>query len=536
MKGAPRDAGGPRLYERSMDDLCAPDARRRLRAVRALEALGSKAAAPLLAAALGREPEAEVKAALLGALARFEEPFAAELAESRARGPRAPPCGRRARGARRRRGRRAPRIGSPRALSDESPLVRRRAALLLGFSAGERAEATLAVALGDPDRGVARAAAAALSGRPSARAQAALARGARAPGRLGPPRRRHCARPARRRAVDAEGTVSARRASVAPDRRSGSPRWTARSSAPPCSRSAASPRPRRRRSPDATAARPRAARPRLRPRAGGPRPGRAAPPLATAPRHDRRARAAAAGRSGPRASTAAPVQRRPHRRRRHGRGARRRHHGGPTPPQPRAVRRGEVRTSLRGCTEPDLATVLGAPPAASRRRSPPSPRAARSCSAAPAGSWLEDTRWRTSATPRSASPRSSARPRSRSRPRSAEGRQGRLRAEGPRRVLREKLKRAPGAVPARIQLFLNFKGGTGKTSLSSSYAYRLAERGYRVLHDRPRQPGARDEVPRQGGRDFTRTLHDVLIRKVPLDDVTVRPACRTCRSSRRTSR
>ena len=33
----------------------------------------------------------------------------------------------------------------------------------------------------------------------------------------------------------------------------------------------------------------------------------------------------------------------------------------------------------------------------------------------------------------------------------------------------------------RKQLFLNFKGGTGKTSLSTSYAYRLAERGYRVL-------------------------------------------------------
>ena len=48
-------------------------------------------------------------------------------------------------------------------------------------------------------------------------------------------------------------------------------------------------------------------------------------------------------------------------------------------------------------------------------------------------------------------------------------------------VLREKLKRAPEPFPPRIQLFLNFKGGTGKTSVSSSYAYRLAERGYRVL-------------------------------------------------------
>ena len=36
-------------------------------------------------------------------------------------------------------------------------------------------------------------------------------------------------------------------------------------------------------------------------------------------------------------------------------------------------------------------------------------------------------------------------------------------------------------VGPRKQLFLNFKGGTGKTSLSTSYAWRLAELGYRVL-------------------------------------------------------
>jgi len=164
------------LYERSMDDLSAPEAGRRLRAVRALEALGSKAAAPLLAAALGREPEAEVKAALLSALARFGEPFAAGLAERELGDARpavrvaalealAAVAGTSAEG----------RLSG--ALGDASPLVRRRAALLLGFTPGHRAEDALAAALADPDRGVARAAAAALSGRPSARAQGALARG-----------------------------------------------------------------------------------------------------------------------------------------------------------------------------------------------------------------------------------------------------------------------------------------------------------------------------------------------------------------------
>lgn len=46
---------------------------------------------------------------------------------------------------------------------------------------------------------------------------------------------------------------------------------------------------------------------------------------------------------------------------------------------------------------------------------------------------------------------------------------------------RTRLERIPKANPPRRQLFLNFKGGTGKTSLSVSYAHRLAEIGYRVL-------------------------------------------------------
>jgi HEAT repeat protein len=163
------------LYERSMDDLAAPDARVRARAVRALEALGARAAAPLLAAALGREADEGVKAAILGALGRFQEPFAAELCTRALEDAR--PAVRVAALealARVAAGEAEPRVTQ--ALSDPSPLVRRRAALLLGFTGGDRAEAALAVALGDPDRGVARAAAAALSGRPTARAQGALAR------------------------------------------------------------------------------------------------------------------------------------------------------------------------------------------------------------------------------------------------------------------------------------------------------------------------------------------------------------------------
>ncbi|HYD41224.1 MAG TPA: HEAT repeat domain-containing protein [Anaeromyxobacter sp.] len=163
------------LYERSMDDLAAPDARVRARAVRALEALGARAAAPLLAAAVGREADETVKAAILGALGRFQEPFAADLCTRALEDAR--PAVRVAALealARVASGDAEPRIAQ--ALADPSPLVRRRAALLLGFTGGDRAEAALSVALGDPDRGVARAAAAALSGRPTARAQGALAR------------------------------------------------------------------------------------------------------------------------------------------------------------------------------------------------------------------------------------------------------------------------------------------------------------------------------------------------------------------------
>jgi chromosome partitioning protein len=88
-------------------------------------------------------------------------------------------------------------------------------------------------------------------------------------------------------------------------------------------------------------------------------------------------------------------------------------------------------------------------------------------------------------------------------------------------TLREKLGRPPEPFPRRVQLFLNFKGGTGKTSLSSSYAYRLAERGYRVLMLDLDSQGHATKCLGKEGSSVTQTLHDVLIRKRPLADVTV---------------
>ncbi len=86
---------------------------------------------------------------------------------------------------------------------------------------------------------------------------------------------------------------------------------------------------------------------------------------------------------------------------------------------------------------------------------------------------------------------------------------------------RELLRRTPPRRGVRVQLFLNFKGGTGKTSLSSSYAYRLAERGHRVLMIDLDSQGHASRCLGKESAPATRTLHDVLVRRVPLADVAL---------------
>jgi chromosome partitioning protein len=109
-------------------------------------------------------------------------------------------------------------------------------------------------------------------------------------------------------------------------------------------------------------------------------------------------------------------------------------------------------------------------------------------------------------------------------PRQVEGVLGRRDAYGPDVLpgLRQQLKRHPKPVSGpRVQLFLNFKGGTGKTSLSTSYAYRLAERGYRVLVVDLDSQGHATKCLGQEGGAAARTLFDVLVRKTPVAEVTV---------------
>ncbi|MCB9653897.1 MAG: ParA family protein [Deltaproteobacteria bacterium] len=86
-------------------------------------------------------------------------------------------------------------------------------------------------------------------------------------------------------------------------------------------------------------------------------------------------------------------------------------------------------------------------------------------------------------------------------------------------------RRALGTHPqrqvARRQLFLNFKGGTGKTSLSVSYAHRLAELGHRVLLVDLDSQGHASKCVGFEAEECEVTLFDVLVKSRPVRDVAV---------------
>jgi chromosome partitioning protein len=79
----------------------------------------------------------------------------------------------------------------------------------------------------------------------------------------------------------------------------------------------------------------------------------------------------------------------------------------------------------------------------------------------------------------------------------------------------------PRRQPLRRQLFLNFKGGTGKTSLSVAYAYRLAELGHRVLLIDLDSQGHATQHLGLAGENLERTVFDAMVGGVPLEDVIV---------------
>ena len=89
------------------------------------------------------------------------------------------------------------------------------------------------------------------------------------------------------------------------------------------------------------------------------------------------------------------------------------------------------------------------------------------------------------------------------------------------RLLRDNLGKTPRRAEARKQLFLNFKGGTGKTTLSTSYAFRLAERGYRVLIVDLDSQGHATKCLGVEDDAFELTLCDVLIQKRPVREAII---------------
>lgn len=86
---------------------------------------------------------------------------------------------------------------------------------------------------------------------------------------------------------------------------------------------------------------------------------------------------------------------------------------------------------------------------------------------------------------------------------------------------REATGHKPPPLPKTRQLFLNFKGGTGKTSVSTSYAFRLAERGYRVLVIDLDSQGHATKCLGLDADAYELTLRDALIKRVPIRDARV---------------
>jgi chromosome partitioning protein len=87
---------------------------------------------------------------------------------------------------------------------------------------------------------------------------------------------------------------------------------------------------------------------------------------------------------------------------------------------------------------------------------------------------------------------------------------------------RSRLGIRPSPPAHRRQLFLNFKGGTGKTSLSTAYAFRLAEMGHHVLLIDLDSQGHATKCSGFEGEEQEFTLYDVLVGKKPIAEVVLK--------------
>ena len=74
----------------------------------------------------------------------------------------------------------------------------------------------------------------------------------------------------------------------------------------------------------------------------------------------------------------------------------------------------------------------------------------------------------------------------------------------------------------RKQLFLNFKGGTGKSSISASYGFRLAQMGLRTLLIDLDPQGHLTQCLGLNSQQYPRTLFNALIEKEEIEKVIVK--------------
>ena len=80
----------------------------------------------------------------------------------------------------------------------------------------------------------------------------------------------------------------------------------------------------------------------------------------------------------------------------------------------------------------------------------------------------------------------------------------------------------PPLIPeCRIQLFLNFKGGTGKSVISANYGYRLAQKGIKILMVDLDPQGHLTKCLGVNEDQFSLTLYDVMIEKAPVQQAIV---------------
>ncbi len=85
----------------------------------------------------------------------------------------------------------------------------------------------------------------------------------------------------------------------------------------------------------------------------------------------------------------------------------------------------------------------------------------------------------------------------------------------------KRLGKPPLVEVRRRQIFLNFKGGTGKTSISAFYAFRLAELGMNVLMIDLDPQGHLTQCLGIDHSSFDATLYNVLIERMDIRDVII---------------